>query len=90
LIFFTRVFYAAQQNDFSTNGNQLWLIFSSSILNKLASIIEADPDVLLKSTVGRRMSMRVQERERDRFVGLFKRLAENGLVLLSAVCSIPV
>jgi hypothetical protein len=67
-----------------------WLVISSSILNKLASIIEADPDVLLKSTAGRRMSKRVQEREKDRLVGSIKRLAEKGMVLLSAVCSILV
>jgi hypothetical protein len=66
-----------------------WLSISSSLLNKLASILEADPEDLLKSTAGRRMSKRVQERERDRLVGLIKRAAENGMILLSVVCSIP-
>jgi hypothetical protein len=62
-----------------------WLVHSSSLLNRLASIIEADPDTLLKSTDGRRVSKRVQKRERDRLVGLIKRAAENSLVMLSEV-----
>jgi hypothetical protein len=62
-----------------------WLVKSSSLLNRLASILEADPDTLLKSTAGRRVSKRVQERVRDRLVGLIRRAAENSLVLLSEV-----
>jgi hypothetical protein len=66
-----------------------WLVNSSTLLNRLASILEADPDVLLKSTAGRRLSKRVQERERDLFVGLIKRAAENSMVMLSNVRPFP-
>jgi hypothetical protein len=66
-----------------------WLVISSSLFNKLASILEDDPDFLFKSTAGRRVSKRVKEQERDRFVGLIKRAAENGMIMLSEVCSIP-
>jgi hypothetical protein len=77
-------FFAAQQMTFqSTQIN--WLVISSSILNRIASILDVDPDSLLKSTGGRRVSNRAQERERDSFAGLVKRAAEKSLVLLSKV-----
>jgi hypothetical protein len=62
-----------------------WLVNSPSLLNKIASILEDDSDIIFKSTAGRRMSKRVQERERDRIVGLVRRAAENGLLLISEV-----
>jgi hypothetical protein len=61
-----------------------WLVKSSTILNRLASIFEADPD-----TARLRVSKRVQERERDRLFVLIKRAAENSLVMLSEVYSVP-
>jgi hypothetical protein len=62
-----------------------WLVISSSIFNKLASILKTDPDVIFKSTAGPRMSKWVQERERDRLFVLIKRATENGILMISEV-----
>jgi hypothetical protein len=66
--------------------NQIsFLVQSSSILSKLASIIETNPDASSVASSGRRMSTRSQMRESDRVSGLIKKQYEDRLVLLSEV-----
>jgi hypothetical protein len=65
-----------------------WLINSSSLLNKIASTFDTDPVALLKNPAGRRMSKRVQERERDRLVEMIRKAVESSKVMLSMVQSI--
>jgi hypothetical protein len=61
------------------------LVQSSSILGKLASILEADPEVLSPAPSGRRTSRRVQKRESVRVAGLVKKSFEDSIVLLTPV-----
>jgi hypothetical protein len=69
-----------RQNQFS------FLVQSSSILSKLASILEACPDALSTASTARRVSTRSQMRESDRVSGgLIKNSYEDSLVILTEV-----
>jgi hypothetical protein len=72
-----------QQNQIS------FLVQSSSILSKLASILDKDPTVLFATEfAGNHRFRRIQKRERKRVSGLIKNSYEDSLLLLTEVFSL--
>ena len=64
-----------------------FLADSSRLLQQVASIMDADPDLLLSTTAAAAgVSIRVLERKRERLVGLVKNALENSFLLMTEVC----